>query len=75
MQINLCHYAKTKSVKVDFVVASGNNQTHLQQRQGEIPAAICVVEIFINIWYHKSAKVKWLGSCRFYGTRRNLWYN
>ena len=25
MQINLCHYAKIKSVKVDFVVASGNN--------------------------------------------------
>ena len=25
MQINLCHYAKTKSFKVGFVVASGNN--------------------------------------------------
>lgn len=29
MQINLCHYAKTKSVKADFVVASGNNINRL----------------------------------------------
>lgn len=31
MQINLCHYAKTKSVKVDFVVASGNKMNNARK--------------------------------------------